>query len=133
MIRHVATAAGIVLGLLFVSAAVMVLFDLAPEQPPPPAGSATESFMEAFGPTGYLTFVKLLELAGGLLVMLPRTRILGLLVLGPIVVNILAFHAFVQGGAGLAEPMVIAIALLPAFLAWHERKSFLALVRRDRT
>ena len=57
--------------------------------------------MIAFAPTGYLTFVKVLEVVGGILVALPRTRNFGLLILGPIIVNILAFHVFVMKGEGL--------------------------------
>ena len=33
--------------------------------------------MAAFGPTGYMTFIKVLELLGGILVAIPRTRRLG--------------------------------------------------------
>lgn len=86
--------AGIVLGLLFVMSAVMVLFNLV-KAPPPPEGSPTAMFFGAFAPTGYLTFVKVLELVGGLFVKIPRWRNFGLLLLGPIVVNIVAFHLFI--------------------------------------
>src|SRR5438874_13831641 len=86
-----------VLGLLFIIASVMVLFKLAPE-PKIPEGSPIALFMGAFGPTGYMTFVKIFELLGGLLVAIPRTRNFGLLVLGPIIINILAFHTFLAGG-----------------------------------
>jgi hypothetical protein len=85
--------------------------------------------MGAMFPTGYLTFVKVLEIFGGLLVALPRTRNIGLLVLGPIVVNILAFHIFLTKGAGLFEPPVIAIALLSAFVLFSERKAFAGLLK----
>jgi len=128
--KHLATIAGVLLGLLFVFAAVMVLFDLAPEQPAPPEGSAVAHFMAAFAPTGYLTFVKILELVGGILVAVPRTRNLGLLVLGPIIVNILAFHVFVTKWHGLASPMLIAIVVLALFLLWCERKAFGGLLVR---
>jgi len=104
-------AAGIVLGLLFVMASVMFFLKLAPE-PKFPAGSPIAMFMGAFGPTGYMRFVKVFELAGGLLVMIPRLRNLGLLVLGPVIVNILAFHAFVTGGHGLLDPMLLVIVAL---------------------
>lgn len=60
--------------------------------------------MAAFVPTGYLTFVKVLEVVGGVLVAVPRTRNVGLLVLGPILLNIVAFHVFVTRGEGLLNP-----------------------------
>ncbi|MCB9898529.1 MAG: VOC family protein [Planctomycetes bacterium] len=130
MKKLVPTVAGALLGLIFVFAGLVVLLDLAPEQPAPPEGSPPALFMGAFAPTGYLTFVKLLEVLGGLLVAVPRTRNLGLLVLGPIVVNILAFHVFIMGGEGLLEPMLLAVVALAAFLLWVERRAFAALVTR---
>lgn len=119
--------AGIVLGLLFVMSAVMVLFNLV-EAPPPPEGSPAAQFFAAFGPTGYLTFVKVFELVGGLLVAIPKTRNLGLLVLGPIIVNILAFHIFVTAGEGVFTPMIIIIVLLALYLLWVGRKNFAGLL-----
>lgn len=68
--KHLPTIAGILLGLLFVMSASVVLFGLAPK-PEIPAGSPVAAFMAAFGPTGYLTFVKVLELLGGILVAIP--------------------------------------------------------------
>ncbi|HMQ21328.1 MAG TPA: hypothetical protein PKE00_02495 [Planctomycetota bacterium] len=122
--------AGLALGALFVMAGGMFLLDLVPEQPPPPEGSAVALFMGAFAPTGYLTFIKVLEVLGGVLVAIPRTRNLGLLVLGPILVNILAFHVFITGGHGLLEPMVLAVCALALYLLWVERRAFAGLVQR---
>ena len=84
-------------------------------------------FMGAMYMTGYLTFIKVLEITGGILVAIPKTRNFGLLVLGPIIVNILAFHVFLTKGAGLADPVVILITVLPLFLLWAARKSFAGL------
>jgi len=123
-----AAIAGILLGLLFVFVSLMVLLNLA-EAPPPPAGSPAALFMGAFAPTGYLTFVKICELIGGILVAIPATRNFGLLVLGPIIVNILAFHIFVTNGADLFNPMVILVVALAAFLLWTERRAFAGLLR----
>jgi len=124
---HIAAA---LLGLMFLFASVMVLFKLGPTPSPPPEGTPPAQFMAAFAPTGYLTFVKVLELLGGLLVIIPRTRNLGLLVLGPIIVNILAFHIFVTGGEGLWNPMLMGIVALALFLLWCERQAFACLVTR---
>jgi hypothetical protein len=84
-------------------------------------------FFAAFGATGYLTFVKVLEVIGGILVAIPRTRRAGLLVLGPIIVNILAFHIFVQK-EGVFSPTIIAIVLFTLFLVWVERAAFAAFL-----
>lgn len=123
-----AIVAGVLLGLLFIMSAVVVLFNLV-SGPPPEAGSAADHFMTAFVPTGYLTFVKICELVGGILVAVPKTRNWGLLVLGPILINILAFHVFVTKWAGLNDPMLILIVVLTAFLLWSERRAFVGLLK----
>lgn len=125
--KYLPHIAGIVLGLLFVMSAVTVLFGLVP-MPPMPEGTPMASFMDAFGPTGYMTFVKICELTGGILVAIPRTRNFGLLFLGPIIVNILAFHVFITGGEGLFSPMLIVIVLLALYLLWAGRKGFRGLL-----
>ncbi len=127
--KHVPTVVGALLGLLFVASGVVVLFKLVP-MPPPPEGTPAGHFMAAFAPTGYLTFVKALEVVGGMLVAIPRTRNLGLLVLGPIVVNILAFHAFVLRGEGLFAPLLLVLVAMTLYLLWCGRREFGGLVVR---
>jgi putative oxidoreductase len=127
--KYAPTIAGILLGLLFIMSAVVVLFNLIPpDKMPPPATKEAEMFMGAFAPTGYMTFIKVLELIGGILIAIPKTRNYGLLVLGPIIINILAFHAFVTKGQDLFSPMLIGICVLALYLLWVERKKFLGLL-----
>ena len=127
--KYAPTIAGALLGFLFVAFSLMVLLKLVPMPPPPADGSPITLFMGAFVPTGYITFVKIFELIGGILVAIPRTRNFGLLVLGPIIINILAFHIFIAKGAGLFSPPLVLIVLLAAFLVWSERKAFAQLLR----
>lgn len=126
MKKYIPIAAGIVLGLLFVMASVTFFLKLVPE-PKIPDGSPVALFMGAFGPTGYMAFVKVFELLGGILVAIPRTRNFGLLVLGPIILNILAFHTFILGGEGLLNPMLLIIVALALYLLWVGRKNFAGL------
>ena len=128
--RLLSNLVGFLLGALFAAIGLMVLLELGPKPEAPPAGSAAASFFAAFGPTGYLTFVKVLEVLGGVLTAIPKTRCLGLLVLGPIVVNILAFHQFVAGD-GVLSPMLLGIAGASLFLLWAERRAFAGLVTRS--
>ena len=119
--------AGGFLGFIFIAFSLMVLLHLV-SPPPPPEGSPVAMFMAAFVPTGYLTFVKIFELIGGVLVAIPKTRNFGLLVLGPIILNILAFHILIAKGTGLVGvPLVIAA--LALFLLWAERKAFAGLLK----
>ncbi len=117
---------GTLLGLLFVAGALFFFFGKLPEGPP--ADSLPGKFMAAFGPTGYMTFVKVCELLGGALVAVPKTRNLGLLILGPIIINILCFHGFVARGGWSGVHAFITVAAL--FLLWSERKAFAGLVNR---
>lgn len=125
--KHAPLVAGILLGLLFVMSAVVVLLNLVPT-PAIPEGTPMAMFLGAFGPTGYMTFIKVLELIGGILVAIPKTRNYGLLILGPILVNILAFHLFITRGEGLFSPMLIFIVALALYLLWVGRKAFAGLV-----
>jgi hypothetical protein len=126
--KHAPTIAGGLLGLLFVVFGLNFFLKFIPMPPGPPEGSPPALFMAALFPTGYLAFVKVLEILGGILVAIPKTRNIGLLVLGPVIVNILAFHIFLLGGAGLVDPVVILITLLPLYLLWTARKSFSGLL-----
>jgi uncharacterized membrane protein YphA (DoxX/SURF4 family) len=124
--KYAPLVASILLGLLFVMSAITVLFNLAP-MPELPKDTPISHFMAAFGPTGYMKFVKVVELLGGLFLLVPKTRNLGLLCLGPIILNILAFHHFVAGD-GIFQPMLIGISVLSLFLLWSERKAWAALI-----
>lgn len=115
------------LGLAFI--AFGLLFFFGPPPPSLPPGSPPAMFMGAMFPTHYLHFVKVLEILGGALVLVPKTRNLGLLVLGPIIVNILAFHIFLTKGGGLFEIPLIAICSIALALLVIERKAWAALLK----
>jgi uncharacterized membrane protein YphA (DoxX/SURF4 family) len=123
--KYIPIIAGILLGLLFIMASVVVLFHLVP-MPKLPEGSPVALFNQVFFDTGYMTFVKIFELIGGILVAIPRTRNYGLLVLGPIILNILAFQVLVA--KTVPDPMTIVIVLLALYLLWCGRKSFAGLL-----
>jgi putative oxidoreductase len=125
--KHAPNIAGGLLGLIFVIFGLNFFLQFI-EIPSPPEGSPPAMFLGAMYITGYLAFVKVLEVLGGVLVAIPKTRNIGLLVLAPIIVNILAFHVFLTGGAGLADPVVILITALPLFLLWSARGKFVGLL-----
>jgi len=127
--KIVAVIVGALLGLLFIASGVMILFNLV-KTPEMPKDTAIDYFMKAFGPTGYMKFIKVLEVLGGLFVAFPMTRNLGLLILGPIVVNILAFHVFVVGKIPVTDPMVLFVTIASAFLLFVERQAFAKLLTR---
>lgn len=129
--QKVTNVLGALLGLFFAAMASMFLLGMFPDQPPPPAGSAAEKFMGALMPTGYMKLVKILEVVGGVLLMIPRTRCLGLCVLVPILVNIVAYHVLVAGES-IVNPMLLPILGVTLWLLLAERKAFAGLVAAER-
>ena len=122
---------GGLLGLMFIAFGVNHFIPFLPMGggEPPEAGSPTAMFFGAIATTGFLSFVKAFEIIGGVLVAIPKTRNFGLLVLGPIVINILAINYFILAGvSGLLQPPVIAISVLSALLLFLERKKFAGLL-----
>lgn len=123
--------AGVALGLLFLMASVMFFLELGPK-PTFPEGSPIAHFFAAFGPTGYLKFVKLFELIGGLLVMIPRLRNFGLLLLGPVIVNIIAYNLLVDDPMSILNIkymwMLYIIVICALYLLWVGRRKFANLL-----
>lgn len=124
--KHETTITTIVAGLLGLLFLVFGLnfFLKFLDVPPPPAGTPASAFLGAMFGSGYLAFVKVLEIVGGLAVAIPRLRRLGLLLLGPVIVNIVAFHIFFAKGAGLTEPVMLFIGFSTLYLLWAERRAF---------
>lgn len=121
-------AAGL-LGLGFVVFGLNHFLNFIPMGDPPAEGSPPALFFGAIYATGFLSFVKILEILGGILVAIPKTRNIGLLVLGPIVVNILAYNIFIAGGTAVFAPPVILFSALAAFVLWTKRESWLNLIK----
>ena len=119
--------AGGLLGLLFIIFGLNFFFKFIPI-PSPEEGSHAANFMGALYMSGMLTFIKVLEVVGGLLTAIPKTRNIGLLILTPIVVVILAFHVFVTGGHGLTDPPIILITAATLFLIVSARDKVAGLL-----
>ena len=112
------------LGLIFVVFGSNMFLHFIP-MPPPPEGPARE-FMTALFLSHYLYVVGALQVVGGVLLFAGRWTPLGLALLGPVIVNILCFHAL-MAPAGL--PMAIVVSLLALFLLWRYREHFAGLVK----
>src|SRR5262245_16301616 len=93
--------------------------------PPPPEGPARD-FMTALFVSHFLYLIGALQIVGGVLLLTGRWAPLGLMVLGPVVVNILAFHVL-MAPAGLGTAIVVSA--LALFLVWRYRANFTGLVR----
>jgi hypothetical protein len=131
MKKYLPCIAGVLLGLCFLMASIPVLFNLI-KPPPMPEGTPMWHFMEACWPTGYMKFVKVFEFTGALLVLVPRLRNIGLLLLGPVIVNIIAFHVLIGDPKMLLDAkqmwMLYLIVVCALFLLWNARKKFAGLL-----
>ena len=116
--------ARILLGGLFVFSGLNGFFNFVP-MPPPPKGPAGD-FATALFTTGYLKVIMAIQLIGGLLVLSGRFLPLGLLLLGPVIVNILLFHIFMEP-KGLI--MAIVVSALALFLLARHWSAFRAIFR----
>ena len=58
----------------------------------PPADATAQSFMGAMFTSYLYVIVALAEIVGGLMLLIPKTRFMGWLLLLPIIFNIVAFH-----------------------------------------
>ena len=125
--KHLPNIASGLLGFAFLLFGLNFFFHFIP-MPTPPADSLAIPFFQATGQSGFMGFVKIVEIIGALLVFLPKTRNWGLLLITPVVANILAFNLFVVGGVAVFQPPVIAVTLLSAYLLWEGREKFLGLL-----
>ncbi len=116
--------ARILLGLVFVVFGSNAFLHFIP-MPPPPAGLAGD-FMKSLFMSQYFYVVAVTQILGGLLVLSGRFTALGLLFLGPVIVNILSFHIFLNR-EGL--PLAIVVTVLALFLLWQKRSNFAGLLK----
>ena len=113
------------LGLVFVVFGSNIFLHFIP-MPPLPATLAGD-FSKALMQSHYIYVVGLLQVIGGLLLLFGLYVPLGLTLLGPVIVNILLFHIFLDR-SGL--PLAIIVAVLALFLLWRYRTNFAGLVKQ---
>ena len=90
---------------------------------PPPSGVAGQ-FMGALFVSHYLTLIFAIQVIGGVLLLANRYVPLALVILAPVIVNILSFHAL-MAPSGL--PLTLFVTVLWALVFVHVRTAFAAL------
>ena len=121
MCKIVTLTSSIVLGGAFIVFGLNFFFQFIPIDGAP-EGSDAATYLGLLYMSGYLGFVKALEVIGGVLVILPKTRNLGLLILGPIIINIIAYYYFIAND-GIHLDITI-LAFLAALLLFKQRNDF---------
>lgn len=117
----VITIARVILGLIFFVFGLNGFLNFLPA--PEMTGQAGQ-FIGILYQSGYLTVVKVLEITGGAMLLSGRFVPLGLLLLGPVVVNINLFHIFLAP-EGMALGIITLV--LEGFLVWAYRSNYLGL------
>ena len=93
--------------------------------PMPPMQGQAGAFMGALISSGYIYPIAALQVLGGLLLLIgSRFTPIGLMLLGPIIVNIVLFHVFLEPTGLLMAGIV---SLLSLFLLWVYRFKFPAI------
>src|SRR3954466_8297257 len=110
------------LGLIFVVFGLNAFLHFIPM--PPPEGLAGE-YMKALFVSHYFYVVAVLQVVGGALLLAGRFVPLGLTLLGPVIVNILCFHLFLEP-KGL--PLAVIVGAAGLFLLWSYRQAFAGLL-----
>jgi putative oxidoreductase len=113
--------ARILLGLSFLASGIVQIFNLVKGQTMPGDSGV---FINILVTHKYTTFIGLLEVIAGVLLLVGRYVPIALVLLGPILVNILLFHILMPA-PGIAGGIIFT--LLEVFLIWVYRVSFKGL------
>jgi putative oxidoreductase len=114
-----ALIARILLGLIFLVFGLNGFLHFIPMGPMP--GGTAGQFIGALFQSHYVYIVSALQVAGGVLLLLNRYVPLGLVLLGPVIVNIVLFHLLMDP-KGL--PLAIVLVILWGILAFRNRQYF---------
>ena len=113
----------VLLGLMFAVFGSNAFLHFIPT-PPLPQGDAG-AFVGALINSGYIYVIGGLEVLGGLCLLIGARFVpLGLTLLGPVIVNIVLFHIFLDH---VANPVAIVASFMALFLLWVYRFKFPAI------
>jgi uncharacterized membrane protein YphA (DoxX/SURF4 family) len=124
--RHGATGARVLLGLVFFAFGLDGFLHFVPQPDPSTMPPGSVALASAFMASGYMfPLIKGTEVIVGALLLANRFVPMALVLLAPVIVNIVLFHAFLAP-AGIA--MAIVLVALQLFLAWTHRGAYRPLL-----
>lgn len=116
--------ARLLLGLIFTVFGINYFVSFLPQ---PELNEHAGAFFGALAATGYMwPLIKLTEIVGGVMLLANFYVPLALALLAPVVVNIVAFHLFLDL-AGM--PIALVVLALEIFLAWAYRGAYADMLR----
>jgi uncharacterized membrane protein YphA (DoxX/SURF4 family) len=125
MKRYLPVVARILLGLIFIIMGLNGFFYFIPA-PKTPMPAEAIAFAVALEKSGYMNqLVSATQLVAGILLLLNLFVPLALTVLAPVIVNIIAYHVFLD--FNMIAPGIV-VTLLELYLAWVYRKAFLPML-----
>jgi hypothetical protein len=123
--KFLALLAQLVLGLMFLIFGLDFFLQFIPKGfVPLPVGDA-KKFYELLVSSGYMNVVMGLEIAGGIALLTVRWTNLGVLIVGPILVNVLLYHVFLVKGNYEIPGLAIVLSIIVLARHWKEWQSAL--------
>lgn len=125
MQQHVKQIPAYLLALVFIAFGMMYFLNMMPD--PGPMTDLQKGFFGAVGGTGYMNLIKALEVIGGVMLIFPRTRAMGICIIAPIAVNILCYEVFIAKEAGIG----IALVALCVLAVYFNKNSFAGILNGE--
>jgi putative oxidoreductase len=123
--KYVIIIVRVLLGLMFAVFGSNAFLHFIPMPPLPPGDAG--AFVGALINSGYIYVIGGLQVVGGLCLLIGARFVpLGLTLLGPVIVNIVLYHIFLDH---IANPIAIVASILALFLLWIYRFKFPAIFR----
>ncbi|MEY2828528.1 MAG: hypothetical protein RIQ33_386 [Bacteroidota bacterium] len=114
----------ILLGLMFINSGLNKLFNYIPM----PANMPEET-MKDFGAmmeiSWLMPLIAVAEIIGGILVMIPKTRALGAVIIFPVMVGIMLFHTLVDRST---LPVAIVLLAILGWIIFENRQKYLPMI-----
>lgn len=119
--KYVILFSRIVLAVAFIVVGLNGFFNFLPAGPYDP-GTPPQNFLDTLAQSHWLTFISVFQIAGGVLLLIGGSAPLGLVILGGILLNIIAFHFFLDGGNNLGPAVFLSV--LELYLIYAYRNNF---------
>jgi len=124
MKQKILTVATVLLALMFINGGLNKFFNYIPVPPDLPAElvKVNTALMQI---SWLMPLIAIVELIGGVLLLIPKYRALGAIIIFPIMIGIVLIHATVAV-SGLPLALVLSIILL--WIMWENRAKYLQLI-----
>ena len=123
--RKIFTVVTVLFALMFINGGLNKFFNYIPVPPDLPVEmvKVNTALMEI---VWLMPLIAVVELVGGVLLLIPKFRALGAIIIFPIMVGILHIHATVAL-SGL--PLAIILSLVLLWIMWEDRAKYLQLIK----